>query len=628
MIFGTLGGGSPKRSTYIEAWGLDPRSEEVLFTEGAGYRLGMLGPSSGRVPECVLHRESAGEAAVLLRGEVLNPHELQATLGCSEDTTPAELLLRGCRREGASFLARANGGFAVAVCDPGHGRLWIARDHFGVEPLFYVEEESGGPTIHFCSSLRHLRSFAAPSSNLDPTVLVRYLVMKYNPGADTFFAGVRKLKPAHLLHVGESATREERFWKLSFADPSDAPREAHVERVSELLRRAVHLRTRNGSERPGAYLSGGLDSSSVVSIMGSTLDRPVHTFSYRCRGESYDESRYARAVSRAWRTRHHEVPFVPEMVQRIGEVAALQQEPFSDVGVEVSTAVLAREARGDVDLILTGDGGDEAFAGHPVYLADRLARWYGLVPAFVRRPISAALQLLPDGRRKKSLVIKAKRFAYSFEFPADLHANRWRIYYRRQELERLLTPEWRWAADEFGDALRPVRDAYEEADGPDPLSRMLYGDYRTEVDFHVRRLELLRAYGLRGRFPLLDPVLVQYVARVPSSLKSTSDAANKDLLQDAVADVLPREVAEREDKLGNSIPLKNWLRDDAGLQGFVRDVLSPDALRRRGILNPAYVDRLWRRHLSGRENNSHRLWALLVLELWCREHLDGQGPRT
>lgn len=628
MIFGTLGGSIPKMSGEEPGrWGFrgDPASGSLA--EGPRFRIG-LSDSTVRSfdTRCWLHREPEGGAVVAGQGEVFNREQLARRLGLAPDTAVGRLLAIGCRREGASFFREVNGGFAVAVCDPADGRLWLARDHLGIEPLFFVVEP--GPTVRFSSILRSLVGFAPNGGALDPVVLHRYMLLKYNPGADTFFRGIRKVRPGHVLRVGDSALREERYWRLSFEDISSSPEREHVERIAELVRDAVAIRLGSSGARAGAFLSGGLDSSSVVSIMGSQLESPVHTFSFRCRGKSFDESRYARAVSRRWETRHHEIAFEPEMATSVSDLVALQQEPLSDVGVEVSTYHLARQASGAVDFVLTGDGGDEAFAGHPVYLADKLARWYGRIPSLLRRPFTAALQLLPDGREKKSLLIKAKRFAYSFEFPADLHAYRWRIYYKPGELERLLSPEWRAALDAPEDPLRPLREAYAEADGPDPLSVSLYGDYLTEVDFHLRRMETVRRLGPGTRFPYLDRRLIEYAARIPSELKVTSDRASKHLLLESVVELLPEEVANRQDKLGNSIPLKNWLRESTALQEFVLDTLSPEALERRGIVDPTYVGRLWRQHQSGRQNHSHRIWALLVLELWLQEHMDGRSAKA
>jgi asparagine synthase (glutamine-hydrolysing) len=569
------------------------------------------------------HRDEDTGLAAVGRAEVFNRDELARSLALPADLPLGRLLAEGYRRRGSSHLADLNGSFAFGVSDPGRGSFSLARDHLGIAPLFFTMNSESG--VHFSDNLRRLRAFAGVGAELDPTVVLRYLLLRYNPGVESFFRGIRKLRPGHALKWEGGRLREEPYWHLSFDDSSRRSEAEHAERLGELIRSAVRKRLGSAEESAGAYLSGGMDSSSVVSIMGSLLPKPVHTFSFRCRGESFDESAYALSVSRKWGTEHHEISFEADEAVAIADLVGLQQEPLSDVGIEVSSYILAREAKGIADYVLTGDGGDELFAGHPVYLADRLARWYEKIPSLLRRPISSTLQRLPDRKEKKSILIKAQRFAYSVGFPADLYSNRWRISYKPSELECLLSPDWQVASRETEDPLHPLRAIYEEADGPDFLSRTLYGDYFTVVDFYLRRMEVLEQIAIVPRFPLLDRELVEYAARIPSNLKIASDSATKHLLKASMSDLLPEDVLNRRDKLGNSVPLKNWLRESPELQGFVRDNLSGDAIQRRGVFSPSYVERLWARHLSGRENNSHRIWSLLVLELWCQHNLDGDA---
>jgi len=330
-----------------------------------------------------------------------------------------------------------------------------------------------------------------------------------------------------------------------------------------------------------------MDSSTVVGLMRPMVEGDIHTFSFRCRGKSFDESHWARLMSERYNTRHHEVPYEAGDIDRIIEVVNISEEPFSDIGIEVASYLLAEKAGGTVDYVLTGDGGDELFAGHPVYLADKMASKFERVPGFIRQPLTRVLQHLPDTDAKKSLVVKAKRFSYSASFPADLFSNRWRIYYTEDELRKLLNPEWHVLMDKTN-PLEDIRSLYDEADGADFLSKTLYGDYYTVVGFYLRRMELVRKFGLEGRFPR----------------------------------VLPDEIVFRKDKLGHSVPFKNWLRDVPVVKNLVQENLSAEALKKRGIFNPEFVDKLYRRHMSKADNNSHRLWALLVFELWCRNNLD------
>jgi asparagine synthase (glutamine-hydrolysing) len=607
---------------WLDDWLPPPPEQVARQLDGRGLRVAIL-PSGAPALDCrhETHRDPHSGVAVAVYGELYNARELARALSLPADTPLGQLLVAGYDRFGVELVRRLNGGFVLVIADPGRDRVWIARDHLGVESLYFHRTADG---VDFCSEPRPLAAAMPGGPRLNEGVLSRYLLLNYNPGFDTLYRGIEKLRPGHLLRVEEGRIQVEPYWRLSFRDPTLMSHGQYRDELRALMEDAVRIRLDAPPHRAGAYLSGGMDSSSVVALMNRQLDAPMHTFSFRCEVKSYDESVYARAVSDHCGTIHHEVPYDAAGARGILELARLQHEPLSDVGIEVGTFVLAHEASGTVDYVLTGDGGDELFAGHPVYAADRLAERFEALPRRVRNPLTAVLQRLPDSRHKKSLLVKARRFAYSVGFPAEFHSNRWRIYYKNHELRQLLSPDWR-ALLEGTDPLDPFRTIYGEADGPDQLSRTLYGDYQTVVDFYLRRMQVVRRLGCTARFPLLDVRLVEFAARIPSALKVTSDAATKFLLNEAMADIVPPRVLERKDKLGNSVPMKNWLRDSHELQALVDEYLSPDALRRRGLFEPGAVRHLWDRHRSGRENHSHRIWALLVFELWCRAHLDRPG---
>jgi len=386
----------------------------------------------------------------------------------------------------------------------------------------------------------------------------------------------------------------------------------------------VRLRLAPEGFRPGAFLSGGMDSSSVVHFMHGELRRPIATFSFRCAGKSFDESHYARIMSERYQTQHQQVEFTPEDAALIMQIAQASQEPFSDIGIEVASWLLGRHVREHADYVLTGDGGDELFGGHPVYLADRAAATFDRIPGFIRQPLTKALQFLPDTDNKKSLTVKAKRFSYSANFPASLYSNRWRIYYTEAELRRLLHPDLSGRINGH-DPFRELHEIYQEADGHDHLSRTLYGDYFSVVGFYLRRMELIRNFGIEGRMPLLDYRLVEYTARIPSALKIGRHGETKVILHRVMTGELPDEIVFRKDKLGHSVPMKNWMRDSAAVQNLLQDYLASSQMRERGFFNADYVAQMLAEHRRKAHNHSHRLWALLVFEMWCRAHLDQQS---
>ena len=298
-------------------------------------------------------------------------------------------------------------------------------------------------------------------------------------------------------------------------------------------------------------------------------------------------------------------------------MVALMDEPFSDVGINVASFLLAEAAKGKTNLLFTGDGGDELFAGHPVYMADKVGRLFRMIPALVRQPLFQFGRRLPDSEQKKDWKVMLKRFSESYDFPQQLGTQRWRIYYTLQELSMLLN---RSLFHSISDEIFSIMIQFNlNALGTDLLSRSLHADYQTVVQFYLRRMEIPRAFGLSPRMPMLDPELVLLCARIPSKFKIHGWGNTKYIEKVAVEPLLPDEIVHRKDKLGHSIPLKNWIRDHSGTRSFVGDLVSKTTLHKRGLFDPVMVERLWQEHQNRVRNHSHRLWALAVLELWMRE---------
>jgi asparagine synthase (glutamine-hydrolysing) len=416
--------------------------------------------------------------------------------------------------------------------------------------------------------------------------------------------------------ISRDAFRERRYWHLSFQSDRAHPLNELCEEILDLTRDSIRRRA-SASKALGIFLSGGMDSSSIAALTRDVYPGKLSTFSYRCRGRSFDESQYARLMAAHCDADHHEVVFEPAAVEHMASMAQHMDEPLCNAGITVATHLLAHAATGRVDTVLTGDGGDELFGGHPVYAADRIATVVDRIPGVFRRALFRTLRRLPDTDRKLDMTVKLKRFAESAEYPRDLHTYRWRIQYGPEELQELLgpgitTPD----AELFGD----VRQLMSEADGPDILSRSLYMDTVVEVGFYMRRMDLVRAHGVTPAFPMLDHRLFEFAARIPSQLKFRSASNTKYIQHLAMKGVLPDAIVHRKDKLGHSIPFKNWLRDEDAVKSFVLDALSSNGLGRRGLVDNAYVKRLWDAHQSHRQNHSHRLWSLTVLELWLRAH--------
>ena len=560
--------------------------------------------------------QDSGGGFAALQGNVYNRADFKKDAAAGE----AGLLFQLCAAGWHDRFSSLNGNFAAACWDAKQRRLILLRDHLGIEPLYYAETDRG---LLFSTSLKALMRHQCLRREIDPMVLYRYLLFNYNPTADTLIKKIKKVPPGHFLVFEKGKLRLEKYWRLSYGEQFDNRSEQlYREELLELLKDAIRLRLLGSSFKAGAFLSGGMDSSSVVGLMRPMLNGgTIHTFSFRCEGKSFDESAYAKIVSQRYGTEHHQVEFPPEEVRRVEELVECMDEPFSDIGIEVASFLLGRHAGGMVNYVLTGDGGDELFAGHPVYVADKVANALEKVPAFLRKTFTGAFQYLPDTDDKKSLAVRVKRFSYSFNFSAALHSNRWRIYYTAEEMRRLCKAAVLQSVN-GEDPTRAVTDVYKDADGPDYLSRTLYGDYHTVVDFYLRRLQVIRHFGVEARTPLFDHRLVEYAARIPSHLKIRGYDQTKYILHKTMADVLPDEIVFRKDKLGHSVPMKNWMRESKVVRELIGSILSPDTLKRRGLFHLEFVQMMMAQHLDKSHNHSHRLWSLMMLELWLQKNID------
>lgn len=551
--------------------------------------------------------------AVLWEGKIYNLAEIKRSLGADHDIRTdcsGEALPHLYEKYQDDLLDQVNGKFAFALWDERSQRLLLGRDHFGIEPLFYYNDSR---RLIFSSSLRPFLVSGWVTKELNHEAVLQYLLYCYNPGDHTFLKNVHKLPAGYLLSSNGSGASLRPYWRLSFADVQVKTHEQHQEEILRLIDDAIRIRL-DPHRPPGVFLSGGIDSSTIVSLTSRMRPEPLSTFSFRCEGRSYDESPYARFVADHYGTRHTEIPYSPDGLSLISGAVEFMDEPFCDAGIEIGTYLLGQAAHGQVSYVFSGEGGDELFAGHPVYVADKLAAMFDRLPGPLVRPAARALQRIPDSHQKKNLQVKVKRFAYGLSFPPELLSHRWRVYYTPEELRQLCSDGFIGRCD-MQAIFDPVLKYNAVADGPDQLSRSLQSDYRTLVAFYLRRLGLLRAFALESRLPLLDPRLAQYAATIPSSLKIRGFSDTKYIYRRALETVLPPRILHGRPKLGHSVPMKNWLRHES-LQKHLHDRFSDGPFAKRGLLRAQAIQKMFGEHIRKRQNNSHRLWALLVLETW------------
>jgi len=557
----------------------------------------------------------------VFEGKLYNCGELQAMFGgrAVDAARTGKVLPYLYHKYGEHFLDRVNGKFAFALWDDRNQKLVLGRDRLGIEPLFYHNDQD---RLVFSTSLRGLLATRWVPKELNHQAILQYLLYCYNPGMETFFQGVHKLPGGHLLFIDSSGMSIKRYWRLSFTEVEEKREEEYRDELLNLIENAIRI-CLTPDRLPGILLSGGTDSSTIVSLTSRMAAKPLQTFSFRCAGRSYDESRYARLVARRFGTEHTEIPYQADDLRFISPAVRSMDEPFCDLGIEIATYLLGQAARGKVTYVFSGEGGDELFGGHPVYVADKLAAVVDCFPRLLTGSLTKLLQKIPDSDQKKNLQVKLKRFAYSLSFPSEILSHRWRVYYTPKELLELCTKDFLASCD-----VRHLFDGMleysKESKGWDRLSRSLYSDYHTLVDFYLRRLGLLREFSIDSRLPLLDYRLVEYAAKIPSRMKIRGVSDTKYIYKKVLEGLLPREILHDRPKLGHSVPMKNWLREDATLKKWLAEILSESSIAKRGFFRSPCVRQLLEEHLSMRHNHSHRLWGLVVLELWLRTWMDPQ----
>ncbi|HEY7820567.1 MAG TPA: asparagine synthase-related protein, partial [Vicinamibacteria bacterium] len=448
---------------------------------------------------------------------------------------PADLLLAALEARGLAALSEVDGAFAIAWWNAPREELFLIRDRFGIEPLFYVDS-TAGPT--FASRVRDLVSVGAARREISPEGLAEFLVYCFVPSDETLHRGVRKVPPGSaLVHSAKSGARVERWYALSFGDPWRESEQEIAERFRDELREAV--RRRLGPTDPGVLLSGGMDSSSVATFARRDWSGPIRTFGFRCAGASFDESHYARALAGELGTDHLEVEFGEEDSSTIAAAVARMEVPFCDVGIEIGTWLLGGGAEGRVEYVLTGDGGDEMWASHPVYAAQRLMRFYDRAPLpnALRAGLWRIASAIPDSDKKRNLPVILKRIIPPPGVSSDLRHFRWRTYYAPNELAGVVEGEWERVLRDT-DPFAGVRRSFQGYEGPDDgISELLYSDYSTASSFYFSRLLLLRSFGVEARTPFYDRRFVEFGARIPAALKLEGVERTKRLFRVAMKGV-------------------------------------------------------------------------------------------
>ncbi len=555
-----------------------------------------------------------GSVAISFNGEIYNFIELREELerqGHEFHTrTDTEVILALYRQHGERCLDFMNGMFAIALWDAAAGRLLLARDRLGIKPL-YVQVDTEG--IAFASEVKALLALPgarAQRAQVDLDMLDAYMSVGYVPTARTMFAEIEKLEPGCWIRVDREGLARGRYWDLQIAPDEELSEDDCVRQATELLRDAVRLQLR--SDVPlGVFLSGGVDSSAVVALMAEMGIRDIRTFTVAYDfGPQYDETRYARLVAERFGTRHREVYVEPkEFREFIPSLVWHMDEPVTEAAA-VSLYFVAKMAREDVVVVLSGEGSDEVFGGYPIYKYMQELERYRRLPAALRNGLlNPALNLLGGKWRKYTRLsgqpLDDRYLGVSF--------------YETPVKQALYRPE---VAARFNGCAMPglLRPYYEATRGQDPLMRMMYLDVKSWLpdDLLVKADKMTMASSVELRVPFLDHRLVELGGRIPPRHR-IKGWTTKHVLKKAMEPYLPREILYRG-KMGFPTPLARMFAGE--LRPYVREVLDSDRSLSRGYFRPEVVRSLVAEHESGAADHHRVLWQLLVLEEWHRTFVD------
>lgn len=552
-----------------------------------------------------------GRTWIVYNGEVYNHADVRAELerlGHRFHTRcDTEAILHAYEEWGEECVERLVGMFAFAIWDGTARELFIARDRLGIKPLYYWWRDG---RLVFASEIKAIVEDPSIARAVDDQAVYDYLGYEFVPGPRTMFADIHKLQPGHTMRLRDGKLSFRSYWDLRF-EPIEIGWEEAKRRIVELLRRSVERRLM--SDVPlGVFLSGGVDSSSVLAMMSQLTEQKIRTFSIGYDDPTFSELDYARRVSRQFATEHTEVMVRPVAAEDLERAVWHLDEPMTDLST-VPLFFLCQRARKDVTVCLSGEGGDEVFVGYDRFRASQAtALYYDRLPRGLRRRVIEPLVArLPDQEQKKGAINVLKRFVDGARLDAAGEHMRWQ-YFLPPELARdLFRREFVTRVDR--DGFRLVAEWAGRCVSSERLNREVYIDLKmTMADSVLMKVDKMSmASSLEVRVPFLDHELVEFATSLPPSWRLRG-FETKSILKEAMLPYLPREILYRK-KQGYSLPIKNWLRNE--MRSYAQDVLRRSELVGR-VFEPAALDRIWEEHLSLRHNHNHILWGLMHLALW------------
>lgn len=586
---------------------------------------------------------------VMMNGELYNYRKVRKELEAKghkfTTRSDTEILPHLYEEYGDALLEHVNGMYAFSLWDAKRKKLIIARDRFGEKPLYYGIFDG---KLIWASELKAIVAHPAVAPELDLNALRHYVSFDYVPAPMSIFKGIHKLPAAHVLTVENGEVKTRRYWDLSWS--ADTPVRMNVastrtsangqdnlaggtgdsdksvrapslsekaQELKDLLSDAVRMRL--VSDVPlGILLSGGIDSSTVAAFAVQHADERVKTFSIGFEEESFDESKFARRVAKHLDTEHYEDKLsVTTAGDLIAEIGTWLDEPMSD-GSLIPTFLLAQFVRKHVTVALGGDGGDELFAGYPMYYAHTVAAKYLAIPAFVRSGlIEPVVNALPVSTKNMSFDYKAKRFVRASKFDNVIRHHSWFGSFSLDQHEALFTKDV--LAQTHADIYKGVRELVGRSDAKNVIEQMQYADinFYLAEDILTKVDRAAMAVSLETRAPFLDPRVGQFAASIPVEYK-LKGKSGKHILKEAMKDLLPHDILHRPKK-GFGIPIAEWLK--GRLNPLMHEMLDAKRLKEQGLFNADYVQKLISEHETGKASHHKELWTLLVFQLWQQNFL-------
>jgi asparagine synthase (glutamine-hydrolysing) len=592
-----------------------PDDEGIFVKAGVGLgmrRLSIIDLAGGHQP--VFNEDQ--NIWIVFNGEIYNFPELRAELekrGHRFRThSDTEVIVHLYEDLGADCIKKLRGMFAFALYDERCGKLLMARDRFGKKPLHYA---LAGGRLLFGSEIKSILAVAPELARVNNEALLQYMYFGYIPDPITSFLAIQKLPPGHLLEFAAGKIQVRQYWDLQeYGTHQPRSEEECLEELEWRLAEAVKIRLI--SDVPlGALLSGGTDSSTVVALMARASSKPVKTFSIGFSHDDFNEAHYARMVAKHFGTEHHELVLEPDVLETIEALTSSLEEPFGDSSM-LPTYYVSCMARKHVTVALSGDGGDEIFAGYDRYAINLRRKAFERIPGWARRLYRERIYPhVPQNMR-------GRKFSYNISLP-------WRERYVDSisfipSFERdmpLLSDEFRATLRTEGNPENVMYRYFDEAPAKDPISQMLYVDTKTYMvaDILTKVDRMSMATSLEVRVPLLDHLFVESVTGLPVKWKLRGGEQKYILRKLAERVGVPREAIYRP-KQGFAMPLVHWIRNE--LKDLIMTVLLEPRTLQRGYFNPESVRRLLDEHFRGRRDHSHEIWRLLIFELWHRNFLE------